>query len=98
MELRVNPMVAEDLKTIRDYIAEDNIAKATETINKIYNKFELIEKCPGVGSRLSNRVSFNTDYKYYTWKNYIILYKVSTEHVEIYRVINRYNDITRIFD
>ena len=39
MELRVNPMVAEDLKMIRDYTAEDNIAKATETINKIYNKF-----------------------------------------------------------
>ena len=38
MELRVNPMVAEDLKTVRDYIAEDNITKATETINKIYNK------------------------------------------------------------
>lgn len=55
MELRVNPMVAEDLKTIRDYIAEDNIAKATETIYKIYNKFELIEKCPGVGSRLKKR-------------------------------------------
>ena len=100
MELRINPLVANDLKMIRDYIAEDNTHKATETINKIYTKFDLIAKCPGVGSLLSNRVSFETDYKYYSWKNYIIIYKTPAEKecVEIYRVINRFNDITRIFD
>lgn len=37
LELRINSMVAQDLKEIRDYIAEDNPAKAAETIeNNIY--------------------------------------------------------------
>ena len=53
---------------------------------------------PGMGSDLSKRVSFRTDYKYAIWEDYVIIYKVSNEYVEIYRVINRYQDITRIFD
>lgn len=32
MELRINPLVVKDLKEIRDYIAEDNVEKATEII------------------------------------------------------------------
>ncbi len=45
---------------------------------------------PEIGSDLSKRVSFRTDY--------VIIYKVNSEYVEIYRVMNRYQDITRIFD
>ncbi len=67
LKLRINPLVVNDLKEIRDYIAEDK------------------------------RVSFQTDYKYAIWKDYVILYKVEKEYVEIHRVINRFLDITRIF-
>ena len=31
MKLRINPLVAKDLKSIKDYIAEDNADKALET-------------------------------------------------------------------
>jgi toxin ParE1/3/4 len=31
------------------------------------------------------------------WNDYVVLYKVSKEVVEIYRVVNRYQDITKIF-
>ena len=80
LKLRINPIVAKDLKSIRDYIAEDNEENAAKTIKEIYGKFENLQMFPGMGSDLSKRVSFWTDY------------------VEIYRVINRYQDITRIFD
>ena len=86
LKLRINPIVAKDLKSIRDYIAE------------IYGKFENLQMFPGMGSDLSKRVSFWTDYKYAIWEDYVIIYKVDNEYVEIYRVINRYQDITRIFD
>ena len=97
MTLRINPCVVTDLKEIRDYIAEDNIEKAAETIEKIYEQFENIRLFPGMGSSLSKRVSFRTDYKYIIWKNYVILYKIKNEYVEIYRIVNRYQDITKIF-
>lgn len=98
MKLRINPLVAADLKEIRNFIAEDNIEKAVETIDKIYGKFENIQLFPGMGADLSKRISFRTDYKYAVWNDYVIIYKVGAEYVEIYRVVNRYQDITRIFE
>lgn len=98
LKLRINPLVASDLREIRDYIAEDNEDYAAKTIQEIYSKFENIQIFPGIGADLSKRVSFRTDYKYAIWENYVIIYKVGEEYLEIYRVVNRYQDITRIFD
>ena len=97
MKLRINPLVAKDLKSIKDYIAEDNADKVLETIQEIYRQFENIQ-IPYIGADLSKRVSFKTDYKYVVWQDYVVLYKVVKETVEIYRVVNRYQDITRIFE
>ena len=98
LQLRINPMVAKDLKNIREYIAEDNEEYAVKTLKEIYSKFENLQVFPGIGSDLSKRVSFRTDYKYAIWEDYVIIYKVGMEYVEIYRVVNRYQDITIIFD
>lgn len=43
MKLRINPLVVADLKEIRNFIAEDNVEKAVETIDKICAKFENIQ-------------------------------------------------------
>ena len=98
LKLRINPIVAKDLKKIRDYIAEDNEEYAAKTIKEIYGKFENLQMFPGIGSDLSKRVSFRTDYKYAIWEDYVIIYKSRNKFVEIYRVVNRYQDITRIFE
>ena len=98
MKLRINPFVVTDLKEICDYIAEDNEENAVKTIKEIYVKFENLQMFPGMGSDLSKRVSFRTDYKYAIWEDYVIIYKVGGEYIEIYRVVNRYQDITKIFD
>lgn len=98
IKLRINPLVVTDLKDIRDFIAEDNVEKAVETVDEIYGKFENIQLFPGIGADLSKRVNFRTEYKYVVWNDYVIIYKVGKEFVEIYRVVNRYQDITRIFD
>jgi len=98
MKLRINPLVAKDLKSIKDFIAEDNADKALETVQKLYRQFENIQQFPYIGADLSKRVSFKRDYKYVVWEDYVVLYKVGKEEVEIYRVINRYQDITRVFE
>ena len=97
MKLRINPLVAVDLKEIKDFIAEDNECKALETVQESYRQFENIQQFPYIGADLSKRVKFKTDCKYVVWSDYVVLYKVSKEAVEIYRIINRYQDITRIF-
>jgi toxin ParE1/3/4 len=98
LNLRINPIVAKDLKNIRDYIAEDSEEYATKTIKEIYGKFENLQMFPGMGADLSKRVTFQTDYKYAIWEDYVIIYKINDEYLEIYRVINRYQDITKIFE
>ena len=97
MDLRINPLVAKDLKSIKDFIAEDNVNKALETVQEIYRQFENIQQFPYIGADLSKRVSFKTDYKYVVGEDYVVLDKVSKDAVEIYRVVNRYQDVTRIF-
>ena len=98
MKLRINPLVAEDLKNIKEYIAEDNEEMAVKTIQEIYAQFENIKQFPYAGANLSKRVSFRTDYKYVISGNYVVLYKIGDEYLEIYRVVNRYQDITQIFN
>ena len=97
MKLRINPLVAEDLKSIKEFIAEDNEEMAVKTIEEIYTRIEDIQQFPHMGADLSKRVSFRTDYKYSVSGNYVVLYKIGDEYVEIYRVVNRYQDITQIF-
>ena len=97
MKLRITPLVAKDLKSIKNFIAEDNVDKALETVQEIYHQFENLQQFPYIGADLSKRVSFKTDYKYVVWQDYVVLYKVVKEAVEIYRVVNRYQDITRVF-
>ena len=97
MKLRINPVVAEDLKDIKEYIAEDNEEMAVRTIREIYAQIENIQQFPYMGSDLAKRVSFRTDYKYVVCGNYVVQYKIGEEYVEIYRVVNRYQDITQIF-
>ena len=97
MKLRINPIVAEDLKNIKAYIAEDSEEMAVKTIQEIYAQFEHIQQFPYMGADLAKRVSFRTDYKYAISGNYVVLYKIGKEYVEIYRVVNRHQDITKIF-
>ena len=97
MKLRINPIVAEDLKSIKEFIAEDNEEMALKTIRGIYTRIENIQQFPYMEADLSKRVSFRTDYKYAICGNYVVLYKIGNEYVEIYRVVNLYQDITQIF-
>ena len=64
MKLRINPLVAKDLKSIKDFITEDNADKALETVQAIYRQFENIQQFPYIGVDLFKRVGFQTDYKY----------------------------------
>ncbi|MCI5936127.1 MAG: type II toxin-antitoxin system RelE/ParE family toxin [Lachnospiraceae bacterium] len=97
MKLRINPIVAEDLKNIKEYIAEDNEDMAVKTIQEIYARIENIQQFPYMGTDLAKRVSFRADYKYVICGNYVVLYKIREDCVEIYRVVNQYQDITKIF-
>jgi plasmid stabilization system protein ParE len=47
-KLRINPFIVEDLKSINDYISEDNPDMAQVVISNIYDQFEPILKFPNI--------------------------------------------------
>lgn len=96
MKLRINLLVVADLKAIKDYTAEDNAEAARKTVDEIYKSFENLQQFPTMGADLSKLVSFKTDYKYLVHGNYITLHLIKKDYVEIYRVIDRYQEIPSI--
>ncbi len=46
MKLRINPIVAGDLKIIKEYIAEDNEEMAVNTIQEIYARIGIYSNFP----------------------------------------------------
>lgn len=67
MKLRINPIVAEDLKNIKEYIAEDNEEMAVKTIQEIYARIECIWRILTAGfaeqngrnAKLNGRITFD---------------------------------------
>ena len=91
MKLRINPLVAEDLKNIKEYIAEDNEEMAVKTIQEIYTRIETIQQFPYMGADLSKRVSFRTDYKYAISGNYDILdnlLRTGITAIDLFELVN----------
>lgn len=52
-KLRINPIVAEDLESIKEYIAEDNEEMAVKTIQEIYTRIEDIQQFPYMGADMT---------------------------------------------
>ena len=83
MKLRINPIVAEDLKNIKEYIAEDNEEMAERPFRRYMPRLRIYSNLGTAGADLAKRVSFRTDYKYVICGNYVVLYKIGEEYVEI---------------
>ena len=96
LQLRITPVAINDMQTIREFIAEDNAVKAKETIERLFDKFELLIEFPDLGASLENRVSFKTEYRYIIEGNYIIVYRKNKMFLEIYRIMNRNQDFIKM--
>lgn len=51
MKLRISPLVAVDLKNIKEYIAEDSEEMAVKTIQEIYTQIENIQQFKIIANR-----------------------------------------------
>lgn len=94
LKLRINPIVAKDLKSIRDYIAEDNEENAGKTIKEI-----LARKLHQRNRYVVNRISKDE------WERLISLAnvlhcenpkKIEAEWIEEYRLEKGNFDITEV--
>ena len=91
-KIRITPLVIHDIKSIVDYIAEDNETTAKEMGEKLYIVIEDLKTFPNSGSNLSNKISVKVDYKYVICERYMIVYKVQDDYVSVYRVFDMRRD------
>lgn len=95
-EFRLTPPAIEDLKSIADYLAEvSNLDQADRFLKKVDQKLTLITQFPNLGKPRSEVLpglrSFPLD-------NYLLLYTVSDQCVEILRVVSGYRDLQALFN
>lgn len=97
-KLRINPLAADDLVKIKNYITKEleNPKAAINIINQIIDTYENLKKFPKLGKMLSNQINIDTDFRYIISGNYIIFYRVDKEYISIYRILYAGRDYLRI--
>ncbi|MCL2797591.1 MAG: type II toxin-antitoxin system RelE/ParE family toxin [Firmicutes bacterium] len=98
MRLFVNEEVWLDLESIRDYIAQDNPAAATDTVLSILDVIEKIPEFPKSGTQLSRKTKQSSNYRFKVQKPYLIFYKIERDAVRVYRVLHGSTDYIKFLD
>lgn len=90
--LKLNPQVYDDLKAIKEYIAEDNPNMAAKAVDKILSDMERLKLFPESGTKLSNKVTQKTKYRYIISYSYATLYYIDKDAVIVSNVIHLSRD------
>ncbi len=98
MKIRLSPEAIKDLKEIKDYIEQDlsNPTAAQNVIKRIIDDYSRLEITPNIGIPLSNKVTFETDFRFIVSGSYLVFYKTDNEYVSIYRILYSRRDYLRL--
>ena len=97
-KIRITPAALDDLIKIKEYIENDlsNPIAAKNVIKRIIDAYSKLENFPDIGIPLSDKVPFETDYRFIVSGNYLIFYKSENEYISIYRILYGRRDYLRI--
>lgn len=85
----------EDIALIFDHISQDNVSAALALVTKFEHQWELLQQTPLMG-RL--RPDLGNDVRGLPVGNYLVLYRVECDSLEILRVTHGARDIPTIYD
>ena len=83
----------QDLESIGDYIARDNLRKAHETVKRIRQRIENLATFP---ERHRVQESLPSGHRFLIVGNYLAVYRIDETHVYIVRVIEGSRDLRRL--
>jgi len=92
LKIIVTPSAEEDIKAIFDYIALDNVNKASEMLDKFEEGFKTILNFPYSGVKKSNFVVRDVR-ECIVAKHYQIIYHIKNDTIYILRVLTGYQDL-----
>lgn len=96
--ISVSPEARKDLEDIKTYISKDleNPAAALSVVSKITGRIKNLKDTPGIGSPLSAKIPFETDYRTLVCGNYLVFYRHEDETVFVDRILYGRRDYVRI--
>ncbi|MCP4679166.1 MAG: type II toxin-antitoxin system RelE/ParE family toxin [Deltaproteobacteria bacterium] len=96
LKLVISPEATADLDDIWSYIAEDNPEMATLFLSSILAECRLLSDSPYIGRERDDIQREGV--RSIPFRNYIILYQVKKDSVEILHVFHGRRDYPRLFD
>ncbi len=93
MKVMISNDTLADLQEIWTFIAQDNPSKATEIINKIYYRFDMLPKFPYMGTERSDILN---QLRFFPFQNYRIFYSINDNFLEIYAILSKGQDIDHL--
>ena len=88
----VAPEAAQDLDDIWSYIAADNLDAADRFLEKLYNQMVALSQTQGMGHRWED-LAEDRDLLFWPVGNYLILYRIIQDRVEVVAVVHGKRDI-----
>ena len=88
MILRFTPIAQQDLHEIEDYIKNElaNPQAAKNTVQRIFKGCSNLKANPKLGLDLSSKIGQKTDLRYLIISNYIAVYKIEKNTINIIRI------------
>lgn len=91
----VSPQAAQDLQEINDYLFTKNPDTASNFLDTIGKKFEILANFPNMGRK---RDELLTSLRSFPVDDYLIFYRQIEEEIEIVRIVSGYRDLEALFD
>jgi len=97
-KLSISPEARDDLVGIKKYIREEleNPIAAVNVVSRITKDLKNLKDMPGIGTSLSSKVPFDTDYRFLVCGNYMAFYRYENKTVYIDRVLYGRRDYVSI--
>jgi len=93
MRVDINKIAERDMLDIIFFISMDNCAAvAQKQLDKLMRDIRALEHAPDIGSWVRLRTNRATNNRYLVSGNYVVIYKIEPEYVEIIRVFDGRTD------
>jgi addiction module RelE/StbE family toxin len=97
-KLSISPEAKKDLEGIKAYITEEleNPIAAVNVVSRIIQRLKKIIDMPGIGTPLSSKIPFDTDYRFLVCGNYLTFYRYRDATVYVDRILYGRRDYVKI--
>ena len=95
LKLIITQEAYNDLESISDYIANDNISASKNLINELFDYCNTLCEFPNMGVR-KNCIKDKSVKIYIYKKQYLIAYKIDNNKLVVFKFTSRYQDIQNL--